>query len=53
MGIARGKFDSSVLGAVQSGIGRFLPAAVAEASPAPEGVIGYMVSAAAQRQPQE
>jgi hypothetical protein len=49
MRIARGKIGSSVLGAIQSGAGGFLPGATAAAAPPFKGVIGSMVSAVAQR----
>jgi hypothetical protein len=51
-GIARGKIGSSVLGAVQSAAGRFLPAATGAAGPLERGVIGSLVTAIAQKQQQ-
>jgi hypothetical protein len=53
MGIARGKIGSSVLGAIQSSAGRFLPQVTGAAGPTQRGVIGSLVSAIAQRQSQE
>lgn len=53
MGISRGKIGSSLVGAAQSAAGRFLPSATAATSPVPKGVIGSMVSAVSQRQPEE
>jgi hypothetical protein len=50
MGIARGKIGSSLVGAVQGALGRFLPGATGAATPASRGVIGSLVSAISQKQ---
>lgn len=48
-GITRGKIGSSLLGAVESGAGRFLPSVTPAAGPIARGVIGSMVSAIAEK----
>jgi hypothetical protein len=51
MGVMRGKIGSSVLGAIESGSGKFiLPGATGATDPTAKGVIGSLVSAVAQKQ---
>ena len=49
MGITRGKIGSSLVGAVQSGLGRFLPQLPPAASPFTKGIIGSMATAIARK----